>query len=75
MEFNAIGQTHGIDMPCHFAREFERLRPWQAASAVELDGTSLRLTPTGRLAAHAVAGIFDRYQQLEPGRPRRSRPA
>jgi len=75
VEFNAIGQAHGIDMPCHFAREFERLRPWQAAGAVEFDGTSLRLTPAGRLAAHAVVGVFDSYLQLEPGRPRRSRPA
>lgn len=74
VDLDAIGQVHGLDMPRHFAREFDRLRPLQAAGAVEFDGASLRLTAAGQLVARAVVGVFDRHLLREPGRPGRPGP-
>ena len=73
-DLDAIGRAHGVDMPRHFASEFDRLRPLLAAGAAEFDGASLHLPPAGRLVARAVVGVFDRHLQREPGRPGRPGP-
>jgi oxygen-independent coproporphyrinogen-3 oxidase len=61
VDLRAIAQAHGIDVRRHFAREFERLQPFVASGAVEIDAGALQVTPAGHLVVRAVAGAFDRY--------------
>ncbi len=58
----AVGERFKVEFDRYFARELEELRQGPVAHGfVELDRSSLTLTPTGRLFARNVCMIFDRY--------------
>lgn len=61
VEFAAIDQQYGIDFASYFAPELERLKPYEEAGLITLDGSSIRVTPKGRLFVRASGMVFDRY--------------
>jgi len=61
LDFHALNRDHGIDFLRYFAPEIERLAPFSEAGLIELDETSLKVTPKGRLFVRGIGMVFDKY--------------
>lgn len=62
LDLEQFGQHWQIDAANYFRAELDSLRPLLADGLVTFDGRLLQITEMGRLAARAVAMVFDRYQ-------------
>ena len=64
----AVSERFEVDFDHYFARELEELRQGPVAHGfVELFGSSVTLTPNGRLFARNVCMVFDRYLREKSG--------
>jgi oxygen-independent coproporphyrinogen-3 oxidase len=69
IDLAAAGERFGVHAPAYFARELAEVDEGPAADGfVERRGTSLTLTPTGRLFARNVCMIFDRHLREKAAR-------
>jgi oxygen-independent coproporphyrinogen III oxidase len=66
VDLQALAHAHSLDAHRHFAPEIERLQPFVASGAVEIDAGAVQVTPAGRLVLRAVALAFDRYLHRGP---------
>lgn len=57
----AIEAAHGLDFAHYFAFELRQLQPFAQAGLLSLDAALIELSEAGRLAAGAIARVFDRY--------------
>lgn len=69
VDMAGVEADHGIEFPRYFADALERLAPLAADGLVEVRGTRIRATASGRLLLRVIAMCFDRY--LESSRPAR----
>jgi oxygen-independent coproporphyrinogen-3 oxidase len=68
VDFDALGEAHGVDFDEHFAPELESLRALEADGLVTMDDGALEVTPRGMLLVRAVAMVFDEFLQRQQGR-------
>ncbi|MDE2613611.1 MAG: oxygen-independent coproporphyrinogen III oxidase [Burkholderiales bacterium] len=73
VDFEAVEIAHLVKFREAFAGELERLEPLQEMGLVEVDDTSLQVTPKGWYFVRAVAMTFDRYLQADQVREKFSR--
>ena len=66
LDFVALRQTYGIDVPAHYAAELARLAPLVADGLVRIDAQHLEVLPAGEPLLRVIAMAFDQY--LAPGR-------
>jgi oxygen-independent coproporphyrinogen-3 oxidase len=59
--FDDFDAARGIDFRRYFADEIGNLAPLQKDGLLEVDETSIRITPKGRLLIRNIAMSFDRY--------------
>ena len=63
ISFNAINSTYGIDFLNYFTDELSQLRQYQDAGLINIDPSSITVTPKGRMFVRAVGMVFDKYLQ------------
>ena len=73
LEFDAIEGAHLLDFRSYFAKELEDLQPLADQGLVQVDATSIEVTPQGWFFVRAVAMVFDRYLQSDRTRARFSK--
>ena len=73
VEFESIAASHLVDMPRHFAPEFERLAQLASQGLVVMEPGAVQVTPLGWYFVRAVAMVFDRYCQADASRERFSK--
>jgi oxygen-independent coproporphyrinogen-3 oxidase len=73
LDLRAIGSRHGVEFHDYFAPELEALAPLVADGLVDVDATSIAITPRGRLLMRTVAMVFDRYLREQREKARYSR--
>lgn len=61
LKFKEIGDKYGIDFESYFARELERLRPYEEVGLMETRDGVITVTPKGRLFVRALGMVFDAY--------------
>ena len=61
VDFDVVGEAHGIDFGRYFRPELEALAPLAADGLVEVSPRRIAVTPRGRLLVRTVAMVFDRY--------------
>ncbi|WP_430474975.1 oxygen-independent coproporphyrinogen III oxidase [Thalassospira lucentensis] len=67
VDLTTICATHGTSAD-RFAPELERIRAMSVDNIVEVNGTHIKLTETGRPLVRAVCAAFDTYLDPEHGR-------
>jgi len=70
VDFEAIGESHLIDVRRSFVRELAALERFVHDGLVEMDAEGFQLTPTGAWFAGTVARVFDREARREDERSR-----
>ncbi len=73
LQFESIELAHLIEFPRYFEGELVALRALAEQGLVEVDDTSLQVTPMGWFFVRAVAMVFDRYLQSDRTRARFSK--
>ncbi len=73
LEFDAIEQAHGIDVPRYFGRELDALQDMAASGLVEFEGRAVQVTTAGWFLIRAIAMVFDRHLQMAKDRRRFSK--
>jgi oxygen-independent coproporphyrinogen III oxidase len=73
LQFESIELGYLIDFRSYFASELDALQDLANEGMVEIDDTSVRVTPTGWFFVRAVAMTFDRYLQTDRTRAKFSR--
>jgi len=66
LDFADFNETFGIDFAGYFQAELARLDPMVEDGLVERTGTSIAITPRGRLLIRNAAMAFDRYLNETP---------
>jgi oxygen-independent coproporphyrinogen III oxidase len=61
VDFDVVGEAHGIDFRRYFGPELEALAPLAGDGLVEVSPRRIAVTPRGRLLVRTVAMVFDRY--------------
>ncbi|HMA31932.1 MAG TPA: oxygen-independent coproporphyrinogen III oxidase [Casimicrobiaceae bacterium] len=61
VDFDVVGEAHGIDFGRYFGPELEALEPLAGDGLVEVSPRRIAVTPRGRLLVRTVAMVFDRY--------------
>ncbi len=64
LDFDALGDRHGIDFRDYFAAEVEQLDVLEQDGLIELSDSGITITPRGRLLLRNIAMTFDRYINL-----------
>lgn len=73
LDFDAVEDAHGIEVPEHFQQELRDLQPMAASGLVELHERSLQVTEAGWFLVRAVAMVFDRHLRAAQDRRRFSK--
>ncbi len=63
-----FGSEHEIEFDRYFAAEIERLSPLGDDGLLSFDGTTIRVSPRGRLLLRSIAMVFDRHLNRTPMR-------
>ncbi|MWV61690.1 oxygen-independent coproporphyrinogen III oxidase [Helicobacter saguini] len=63
LDFDRISREFSIDFKSYFANELEKLKVMQDLELLELQDSSLKVTPTGTMLIRNIAMIFDTYLQ------------
>jgi oxygen-independent coproporphyrinogen-3 oxidase len=69
----SFATSYLIDFDHYFATELEELREMEKLGLVELENSSITVTPKGRLLVRNIAMVFDRYFRQDRERRRYSR--
>lgn len=67
LDFAWVESTFGVDPRKHFADALAELQPMTEDGLVEVDGTSLTVTPRGRFFLRNLCMPFDAYLQAKDG--------
>jgi len=73
LDFDAVEAAHLLDFRSYFAKELEELKPLADQGLVQIDASSIEVTPQGWFFVRAVAMVFDRYLQSDRTRARFSK--
>ncbi len=63
LSIDAIQASYLLDFRRYFAIELEELAALEADGLVEIESDWINVTARGRLLAHAVCAVFDRYER------------
>ena len=72
VDFDTIGETHGVDFVRYFAPELDALSRRDGPVTdgfLQIDGDSMTVTPTGRLFVRTICMTFDQYLHRHDGQP------
>ena len=61
VDFDTINSKYEIDFADYFAQELNLLKQYEDAGLIDVDRSSIRVRPKGRLFVRAVGMVFDRY--------------
>ena len=68
LDTQRFGGEHEIDFDTYFAAEIERLGPLSEDGLLTFDGSTIRVSPRGRLLLRSIAMVFDRHLNQTPMR-------
>jgi oxygen-independent coproporphyrinogen-3 oxidase len=61
LDFGKFEDAHGIEFTQYFAAELANLEPLAEDDLIQLEESSIRITPRGRLLLRSIAMVFDRH--------------
>ncbi|MEK7786374.1 MAG: oxygen-independent coproporphyrinogen III oxidase, partial [Chloroflexota bacterium] len=61
LDYSAVESIHGVRFADYFGPELNDLRAMQQDGLLELDATSIRVLPAGKLLIRNICMVFDRY--------------
>ncbi len=61
LQFEQVEAAHGIRFASTFSDELDRLQPFVKDGLIEIDRSSIKVLPAGRMLVRNIAMIFDRY--------------
>ncbi|MBI3571244.1 MAG: oxygen-independent coproporphyrinogen III oxidase [Gammaproteobacteria bacterium] len=61
LDFNVVERRHGIRFADYFTAELADLRVMQQDGLLDMDATTIRIQPAGKLLIRNICMVFDRY--------------